>query len=236
MVPSSSDNPNPVQSNRRWLRLSLRTFVLVLTLGCLLLGWIANRAQQQRRAVQWITDLGGNVTYDFAFDGSQIVVVDESGSTYRVYPSDRRDFWLYFLLGRDNFADVIMATLTGANLGQDRGSLGRLEPVDFAPLSGLKKLSYLSIEGTGISELTPLSGLTNLKSLNLNRTKVSDLSPLRGLSKLESLSLDDTPVSDLSPLANLKSLELVFISNTQVSRENYETLRKSLPSLLIAHK
>lgn len=57
---------------RRWLSLSLKTFLILLTIGCIWFGWAVNRARQQRAAVEWVTDLGGNVYYDFEIgdDGS----------------------------------------------------------------------------------------------------------------------------------------------------------------------
>jgi len=39
---------------RRWLRYSLRSFFVVLTISCLALGFYVSRAERQARAVQWV--------------------------------------------------------------------------------------------------------------------------------------------------------------------------------------
>ncbi len=70
---TSTDNPKLRwwQAKRHWLRLSLRTFFVLLTVGCVFLawlGWIINRANQQRHAVQWVRQLNGKVSYDFEVD------------------------------------------------------------------------------------------------------------------------------------------------------------------------
>ena len=60
---SSEQNPK-----RRRLRVSLRTFLILLTVGCVWLGWLVNRANQQRQVVEWVTELGGGVHYDYEID------------------------------------------------------------------------------------------------------------------------------------------------------------------------
>ncbi len=50
------------RSWRRWLRFSLRSFLIVLTIGGLWLGWFVNRVHQQCRAVEMVN---GSVTYAY---------------------------------------------------------------------------------------------------------------------------------------------------------------------------
>src|SRR5687767_3006090 len=50
---------------RRWLRFSLRTLLVLLTVACVTLGLWVQRAERQRRAVAAIREMGGSVTYDF---------------------------------------------------------------------------------------------------------------------------------------------------------------------------
>ena len=52
-------------TRRRWLQFSLRTAFVLLTIGCLWLGWKVNRAGEQREAVEAIEALGGAVLYDW---------------------------------------------------------------------------------------------------------------------------------------------------------------------------
>ncbi|MFT5525240.1 MAG: hypothetical protein ACI9HK_003207 [Pirellulaceae bacterium] len=53
------------QFKRRWFRISLRTFLVLLTVACIWLGWLANRASQRRHAVEWVMESSGSVRYDY---------------------------------------------------------------------------------------------------------------------------------------------------------------------------
>lgn len=56
---------NPMATRRRWLQFSLRGFLVVLTIGCLWLGWRVERAIKQAEAVKAIDAMGGVVLYDW---------------------------------------------------------------------------------------------------------------------------------------------------------------------------
>ena len=87
---------------------------------------------------------------------------------------------------------------------------------DLAPLSGLTALDYLNLEGTGVADLAPLTGLTALEYLDLEGTGVADLAPLAGLTTLNKLYLEHTGVADLAPLAGLTALEYLDLQGTGV--------------------
>lgn len=53
---------------RRFLRFSLRTFLLVILVGCVALGWKVERARKQRETVNWIQQMGGMALYDYQID------------------------------------------------------------------------------------------------------------------------------------------------------------------------
>jgi hypothetical protein len=61
---------------RRYRQFSWYTFLVMLLLGCLWLGWEVNRANQQRQAVAWVLELGGTVTYDYQINEYGVVVPD----------------------------------------------------------------------------------------------------------------------------------------------------------------
>lgn len=50
-----SAHPGKPPKKGRWLAYSLRSFLVVLTIGCLLLGYWVHRAQRQREVVQWVS-------------------------------------------------------------------------------------------------------------------------------------------------------------------------------------
>ena len=66
------------------------------------LGWFVNRAQQQRRAVEWVRELGGSVHYDFETD--EYFRVNEDAKP----PGPN---WLRSLIGINYFADVVKVNL-----------------------------------------------------------------------------------------------------------------------------
>ncbi len=52
-------------TSRRWLQFSLRGFLVVLTIGCLWLGWEVERVQRRLRALDAIViAAGGQIGYD----------------------------------------------------------------------------------------------------------------------------------------------------------------------------
>ncbi|MCH7726300.1 MAG: hypothetical protein IH991_07455 [Planctomycetes bacterium] len=61
----------PPKPKRRWLRYSLRTFVVVLTVFGVWLGLLVHRVNKQKEAVAWVRDHGGAVRYDFEWNESK---------------------------------------------------------------------------------------------------------------------------------------------------------------------
>lgn len=60
-----SDTKQQPKRKRRWLRYSIRTLLIVVTIFCVALGYWVNRANRQRDVVKWVEENGGSVTYDF---------------------------------------------------------------------------------------------------------------------------------------------------------------------------
>jgi len=190
------------QPKRRWLRFSLRSFVIVLTIMCVWIGWYVYRVQQQREAVRWVEENGGKVYYDheasifpstygFLFHDSQPPVTPK---------------WLLNVLDVNYFSSVVHVHIGDGS-----------QITDLTPLADLTSLEWLRLSDTQVSDLKPLAGLKNLQALDLERTQASDLTPLAGLKNLEVLMLGDTPVSDLTPLSGLTNLAYLDLSDTQVS-------------------
>lgn len=99
---------------RRWLQFSLRTAFVLLTIGCIWLGILAERARQQREAVEAIEALGGSVTYDFQivgvpYDGNP----DPPHTVNRIFRPDADPpgpIWLRRLIGDEFFQEVVAVT------------------------------------------------------------------------------------------------------------------------------
>lgn len=88
---------------------------------------------------------------------------------------------------------------------------------DLSPLQRLSRLQTLHLCGTPVTDLGPLGELGALKWLDLKGTRVTGLRPLQGLSNLQYLDLSDTAVTDLSPLRDCEHLETLILSHTQVT-------------------
>ncbi len=81
---------------RRWLRFSLRTFLVVVTLVCVWLGWKINSARKQKQAVEAIQAIGGTALYDFE--------VDSDGEPIQPNPEPS---WLAKWIGKDYVHNVV---------------------------------------------------------------------------------------------------------------------------------
>jgi hypothetical protein len=180
----------PSRPRRRWLRFSLRTLLLVVTLVAVALSVWVNQAERQRRAVAAIRAAGGWVKYDY--ERRPLVTGTAVGFSVQSTPQSSFDGelpgpdWLCRLLGVDYFADVTWAL--------------RFDEIDVAILCALTSLERLDLSGTQVSDagLAHLSGLTSLQVLNLDGTQVSDAGCVRlsGLTSLQELSLYDTQATD----------------------------------------
>lgn len=105
-----------------------------------------------------------------------------------------------------------------------------------APVERLTSLERLSIEGTGITDLTPLHGLHNLKYLNLRLTNVDDLTPLENLGNLLEINIEYTKVANLAPLCNIKSLAIVKADRSSVNDEQVFKLRTAVPTVTVIYQ
>ncbi len=192
---------------RRWLRFSLRTLLVVIAVGCVWLGSIANRAQKQRRAVEVITNLGGTVNYDYESDGLK----------RPAYPA-----WLRNLLPQDYLTTVNTVRLSKSQITDD----------DLQILANLPDLVFLDLQGTKISDVgvRTLGILTKLRVLILNGTDCTDrgVESLKSLTNIFRLGLSGTKISDegLSILCSMPSLTMLDISSTNVGDLGLPHLRR----------
>ena len=105
---------------------------------------------------------------------------------------------------------------------------------DLSPLTGLTKLTGLTLNNNNISDISVLSGLTNLTSLNLSHNSVSDISAVAGLAKLTGLTLNNN-ISDISVLSGLTNLTSLNLSYNSVSDLSPLTGLTNLTSLNLSH-
>jgi hypothetical protein len=199
---------------RRWAQFSLATMFVVVTVLCVWLSVVVNRAHRQRDAVAAIEALGGHIIY---------TKPGEEASETFPKPFLRR--WL----SRYYFDDVRAVLLAGTQV-TDAG-LAHLHS-----LTGLQALSLMGTQATD-SGLAHLQGLTGLRQLWLRDTQVTDagLIHLHGLTALHVLDLGGTQITDtgLTHLQGLMGLDTLSLSGTQVTDAGVVKLREALPKCQI---
>jgi hypothetical protein len=225
---------------RRWFQFRLGTLLALVTLAGIVLGFVVNSAERQRRAVAFVATMGGRVQYeDDEPRGGNVSLASE---------------WLRESLGKHYFRSVTGVSLYGGTRVSDAGLVHlkgltglqwlhldetQVSDAGLVHLKGLTGLQRLGLGGTQVSGagLVHLRGLTGLQRLYLQDTQVSDagLVHLKGLTGLQRLRLQRTQVSDagLVHLKALTGLEWLLLSNTQVSDAGLADLRASLPDCQI---
>lgn len=79
--------------------------------------------------------------------------------------------------------------------------------------SDLAALTFLNLEGSGVTDLTGLQYATGMRALNISGTSLTDISALSGLPALASLEANNSAVSDgsfraVAPTLNLEAVEV----------------------------
>ncbi len=194
-------------SRRRWFRYSMRSLLVVVTLLCIWLGTVVNRAERQRRTVKALRDLNAQVTYDTPF-------MNPGGQ-----PSNWR--WLRSWIGDDYFDEVTSITL---RRGADDALLRQI--------GQLRAVKLLEVYGHGITDegLAPIARLPKLEILSLYSRSISDegvlklaeLKHLRGL-WLQAPQVTDRGVIALSQLSDLRQLSL---TNVRITNRGLKSLGK----------
>lgn len=229
-------------SPRRWLRFSLRTLLIAVTVFCLWLGRQVYVARRQAEAVTKIEGLGGFVAYDYEFDSAGNFVRNPT----------RAPQWLRSSIGEDHFRSVVIVTLDESqSLRNDHLEYlecltavrqlslpprGVLDDSGLQHVAGLGRLEHLHVAGmnAGNHGAPYLAALVNLKYLTLDETAITDdvLVQLDRLTSLEMLSLKCTRVTDkgLVHLRNLTQLKSLDLSNLRVADDGLVHL-SALPAL-----
>jgi hypothetical protein len=202
---------------RRWLRTSVRAFLLFDLLIATLLGWFVHRVKSQRDAVRTITKAYGSVRYSYQRD-------PRTGS-YDRRRQPRCPGWLLDLIGIDCVYSVESVSV------RVRGK----EPVLCAvgKLARLRELGLYSdrIEADGVADngVINIGRLTALESLSVFNVPITDadLIHLKGLTHLRKLDLTGTSITNagLMHLGHLPNLEDLNLTKTRVSDQSIATLR-----------
>lgn len=161
---------------KRSLQISVRTFLVALSVFMIWLGFQANSARRQRIAVAALVQAGVEVMYDFQFDAN-------GGHIPAAKPPYPKAF--IRALGIDFFAKVVTLKCYEGNLDEVVIHCAKLKDVKDCLLGGSK----LSDDG-----LRHVAKMSKLERLGLEHTQVSDegLESLLNLANLKLVSLVGT--------------------------------------------
>lgn len=233
--------PAPVPSRWRSLRqVSLRTCLGLLTLGCIWLAVVSQRAREQRLAVERIVALGGSVRYDYECDA-------QGGTLQNSQPP--RWEWLRRVVGQGYFERVLRISLDESAVGDaDMQVIGKLRGVKHLGLNetsvsdeslkqirSWRQLNYLGLMRTRVTSagLQHVEGLQSLDTLILERTNVDDdgMASIAKLRRLETLNLGGTQITSaaINYLCEMKKLGWLMLNGTRVSGEGLLQFRNALP-------
>jgi hypothetical protein len=190
---------------RHWYQFSLRTFVIIITLLGIWLGYISFRAREQREVVARIKELGGKVEYDYQTEKNP-------QKSPPGWP------WLRRLVGDEYFQDVAVVNLDGT----------KVSDADLRLICKLRRTERLYLGMTDVSDegLVWIRGMSQLNQLGLIRTKVTT----KGICALPQhwkvLALEDTSVGD-EALSNLSGCSSLSLNNTRVTSQGIKELAES---------
>jgi Leucine-rich repeat (LRR) protein len=188
--------------SRRWLRFSLRTFFVFVTLVCIWSAWYVSRARRQKEAAEAVRNYGGWVYYDFQFN-------DDPQRPERVANESPWPSWLIDTFGVDMFHNVVEVNLVYNNDSGNR-----------------------EVTRNYSDEIIPiLESFPSLRRLYLQSTQVTDgtMSHVSRLRKLDTFFVWDVEkLSDkgVGHLALLDRLSSIHISNSRIGDESLRIFSK----------
>ncbi len=229
-----------------WKRFSLRSFLIVVTLIAIWIGFESQRAQNQRQAVAELRKLSVQISYNWQHGNGDWVGVSAGGSP----PGPE---WLRDAIGEDYFVTVVRVNCEQTQVhDSDLQWLESLPRVHFVSLfdtpvtnAGMKyvgalpELEILYFFDTQIGDegLNYITRSVTLREIQCGRTPITNkgLANLSGLHHLEKLWLRGTKVSDagLEHLRNLTNLVYLDLRDTSVSQHGVARLQESLPKCKI---
>jgi len=205
--PAPTATPLATRSRRRWLRFSLRTMLVLVTVLGIWLGVRVNQARRQKEAVAALTARGTGFDYAHQRDDAYPHLIDPGREL--AVPK-----WLEELAGYDFFRTVISVQCYGP-----------VSDDDLAHLAGLPYIERLYVTGSGSN--TTDAGLSHLPRpdrlvvFGARDAGVGDgfLKRLRNARRLERLELRQSLITDEGLLAirKLTKLKHLFLSGTKIT-------------------
>jgi Leucine Rich repeat len=223
--------PSRPRSHRRWLRFSLRSLLILVTILCVWLGVKVNQARRQKEAVDALSKVGAAIRYEHQLS-------DTHPRDFAVEKELDVPRWLRDLAGDDFFQTVVAVQATRPVTDNDFIHLAALPRIRFLYLTntgprvtdaGLAHLprpdrlvSFVA-GGTAVGNefAKRLATADGMDTLFLGGTRVSDegLLALSTLGQLLNLSIDNTEVTDagLDALQGMRELRCLRLDGTRIT-------------------
>lgn len=225
---------NPRPHNRRILQFSLRTVFVLLTAGCIWLGFRSEKAVTQRTTLRLVKTLGGRAMYDYEYGDDYLITPKRPDPApepklLRTLLGDDYSSELVFIEVRnvaDSDIDIIAKQVTLRHLSVTGG----LTDNALESISRLSRLETLKITGGRFSGtgLDQLSKLTKLRVLSLHNIALSNekARSIGRLTQLEALSLHGCRIrsKQMEHLKSLRNLRMLDLTNTLVSDDGLKML------------
>ncbi|HJT35201.1 MAG TPA: hypothetical protein VJ783_24465 [Pirellulales bacterium] len=194
---------------RRMLQFSLRTFLVLLTAGCIWLGLKTEKVRRQRYLVRMVNNLGGELAYDYQYQWGPV----QLGTP----PTPPGPKLLRSVLGDDYFADLVSVQVK--NVAEQ----------DIARIAKQKSLRHLSVSsGVGDESLESISRLRHLERLELygGRFTGAGFDRLSALPKLRALVIGNMGLSEESArsIGRLVHLEQLSLEHTRLASKHLKCL------------
>lgn len=239
--PSSRSDTLNSQSRprRRWMRFSLRTFLLVLTALSIWLGVKVNQARRQKEAVAALKALGTRFYYAHQKDEAYPHGINPGHEL--VVPG-----WLDELAGYDFFRTVISVQVSSPVSDEDLSHLAGLPHIERLYVTGfgknvsdweldqLRRPDRLIAPGTRGNNVSD-AGLAHLRrpdrliTFGASDTLIGDgfVKRLQGATRLERLELGWSRITDEGLLAirNLRKLKQLYLWGTKITDGGMAALR-----------
>jgi len=205
MATAKSTDASMLRPKRRWLSYSLRALFAVVTVVCVWMAFVTNRAHRQERAVARIDELGGHVLFDYEIDELDQLI--NNGKPWA--PA-----WARSVLGEEYFRRVRTVVLRGCSPTPDDLDL-------LSDVPGVSRLLLREDPSVTDDSLRHLAGAKNLRILDLISTSVEGpgLQHIAPLHRLEELWIGRTPLTDegMRYIAQMRGLKLLYLSDTNVT-------------------
>lgn len=173
---------------------------------------------QAEELSQWWASLAMDwkvfISRDISLPNSRVLLSDILVADSLAKPGDR------YKIGEESLSleSAWLGPAIQSWLSKDSLNLSGTDIRDLEPLSRMKKLSWLSLEGLPVSNLKGLRNSTQLQYLNIAGTEVRNLEPLRFCERLRVLEANDSKISNAGQLKHLIGLEEAYLTGTPLNK------------------